>query len=115
MLAESSPKSLETEDGKDLNEILSPGSHWSLHERESCVSVAGGVIPSARLGSKLPFNKTCPNRNHILVLRAIERLDVGFVLFIAICGVCVGDGWFEQPHLARVRLIGLWGWVRLHT
>ena len=73
------------------------------------------VIPSARLGSKLPFNKTCPNRNHILVLRAIERLDVGFVLFIAICGVCVEDGWFEQPHLARVRLIGLWGWVRLHT
>ena len=26
-----------------------------------------------------------------------------------------GWGWFKQPHLARVRLIGLWGWVRLHT
>ena len=23
--------------------------------------------------------------------------------------------WFKQPHLARVRLIGLWVWVRLHT
>ena len=23
--------------------------------------------------------------------------------------------WFNQPHLAGVRLIGLWGWVRLHT
>ena len=33
------------------------------------------------------------------------------------CGVCVCvvDGWFKQPHLARVRLIGLWGRVRLHT
>ena len=29
--------------------------------------------------------------------------------------VCVDDGWFKQPHLARNRLIGLWGWVRLHT
>jgi hypothetical protein len=27
----------------------------------------------------------------------------------------VDDGWFEQPHLARVSLIRLWGWVRLHT
>ena len=24
-------------------------------------------------------------------------------------------GWFNQPHLARVRRIGLWGWLRLHT
>ena len=30
-------------------------------------------------------------------------------------GVCVDDCWFKQPNLARVRLIGLWGWVRLHT
>ncbi|CAL8243409.1 unnamed protein product [Lota lota] len=30
-------------------------------------------------------------------------------------GVCVDDGWFKQPHLARVRLIGVWSWVRLHT
>ena len=33
----------------------------------------------------------------------------------ALCGVCVVDGWLKQPHLARVRLIGLCGWVRLHT
>ena len=25
------------------------------------------------------------------------------------------NGWFEQHHLARVRLIGLWGQLRLHT
>ena len=30
-------------------------------------------------------------------------------------GVVVVDGWFKQPQLARVRLIELWGWVRLHT
>ena len=29
--------------------------------------------------------------------------------------VCVEDGWFNQPALARVSLIRLWGWVRLHT
>jgi hypothetical protein len=29
--------------------------------------------------------------------------------------VCVDEGWLKQPHLARVRLIGLWGWVRLHS
>ena len=29
--------------------------------------------------------------------------------------VVVVDGWFKQPQLARVRLIELWGWVRLHT
>ena len=29
--------------------------------------------------------------------------------------VCVNDGWLKQPHLARGRLIGLWGWSRLHT
>ena len=23
--------------------------------------------------------------------------------------------WFKQPHPAQVRLIGLWGWVRLYT
>ena len=27
-------------------------------------------------------------------------------------GVYVDDGWFKHPPLARVRLIGLWGWVR---
>lgn len=26
------------------------------------------------------------------------------------CGVCVVGDWFKKPHL-----IGLWGWVRLHT
>ena len=25
------------------------------------------------------------------------------------------DGWLRQPHLARVRLSALWGWVELHT
>ena len=30
-------------------------------------------------------------------------------------GVCSSDVWFNQPHLARVRLIGLWDRVRLHT
>ena len=25
------------------------------------------------------------------------------------------DGWLKQPHLAWIRLIGLWGRVRLHT
>jgi len=30
--------------------------------------------------------------------------------------VCVAGGWSKQPHLARVRLIRVWGWVRLlHT
>ena len=29
--------------------------------------------------------------------------------------MCVDDGRFKQPHLAPVRLIGLWGWVTLHT
>ena len=29
--------------------------------------------------------------------------------------MCSAEVWFNQPHLARVRLIGLWGWVRLHT
>ena len=33
---------------------------------------------------------------------------------LCVC-VCVGDGWLKQPHLARVRLSGLWGWVWLHT
>ncbi|KAK0133671.1 Collagen-like protein 6 [Merluccius polli] len=28
-------------------------------------------------------------------------------------GVCVVDGWFKQPLLAPVRLITLWGWMRL--
>ena len=27
----------------------------------------------------------------------------------------VEAGWLKQPHLARARLIGLWGWVKLHT
>ena len=32
------------------------------------------------------------------------------------CGsVCVDYGWFEQPHPTQVRLIGLWGWLRLHA
>ena len=31
------------------------------------------------------------------------------------CGVCVVDGWFEQPHLTRITLIVLRGWVRLPT
>ena len=32
------------------------------------------------------------------------------------CGsVCVVDGCLEQPHLALVRLLGLWGWLTLHT
>ena len=26
----------------------------------------------------------------------------------------VDDGWFKQPYLAQVRLIGLCGWGRLH-
>ena len=26
-----------------------------------------------------------------------------------------GDGWFKQPHLGKVRLIGLLDWVWLHT
>ena len=30
-------------------------------------------------------------------------------------GVCVYDGCFKQPHLGRVGLTGLWGWVRLHS
>ena len=30
-------------------------------------------------------------------------------------GVGAEAGWLKQPHLARVRLIGLWGWVKLHT
>ena len=30
-------------------------------------------------------------------------------------GVCVDDGWFKQPHLARGRRIELWGWVSLHN
>ena len=29
---------------------------------------------------------------------------------ILLC-VCADDGWLQQPHLARVTLIGLWGWV----
>ncbi|CAL8287942.1 unnamed protein product [Boreogadus saida] len=24
--------------------------------------------------------------------------------------MCIDDGWFKQPHLALVGLIGLWGW-----
>ena len=28
---------------------------------------------------------------------------------------CVDDGHFREDHLAQVRIIGLWGWVRLHT
>ena len=28
---------------------------------------------------------------------------------------CVDDGWFKQSHLTQGRLIGLLGWVRLHT
>ena len=31
------------------------------------------------------------------------------------CGLCVVDGWFKQLHLARITLVVLWGWVRLHT
>ena len=27
--------------------------------------------------------------------------------------VCVEDGWFKQPHLAWLRLIRPWSWVRL--
>ena len=34
---------------------------------------------------------------------------------VKVTGVCVVDGWFKQPHLAPVRLIRLWSWVRLHT
>ena len=30
-------------------------------------------------------------------------------------GVCVDYGWIMKPHLAKGRLIGLWGLVRLHT
>ena len=30
-----------------------------------------------------------------------------------LCEACVDDGWFKQPPLPRVRLFGLWGWVRL--
>ena len=29
--------------------------------------------------------------------------------------MCVVGGWFEQSHMAHVRLIRLWGWVRLNT
>ena len=29
--------------------------------------------------------------------------------------VCEVGAWSEQPHLAQVRRIRLWGWVRLHT
>ena len=35
------------------------------------------------------------------------------ICFLATVRVCVDDGWFMQPHLTRVSLIGLWGWVRL--
>jgi len=28
------------------------------------------------------------------------------------CGVCGVDGWFKKPHVAQIRLIRLWGWVR---
>ena len=34
---------------------------------------------------------------------------------VALCGVCVVDSYFKQPHLAQVRWLGLWGQVRLHT
>ena len=34
-------------------------------------------------------------------------------LYYNIVGVGVDDGWFRQPHLVQVRLIGLWGSVRL--
>ena len=34
---------------------------------------------------------------------------------VYVASVCVHDGWLKQLHLARVRLIGLWGRVRLHT
>ena len=30
-------------------------------------------------------------------------------------GTCVADGWYKQPHLAPVRLMRLWGPVRLQT
>ncbi|CAL8387922.1 unnamed protein product [Boreogadus saida] len=32
-----------------------------------------------------------------------------------LCAVCVDAGWLKQPHLARGRLIRLWGWVRPHS
>ena len=39
-------------------------------------------------------------------------MDHHILLFATTLGLLGG---FKQPHLARVRLIGLWGWVRLHT
>ena len=36
-------------------------------------------------------------------------------LFLDFQGVCVEDGWCQQPHLTPVRLIRLWGWVGLHN
>ena len=49
-----------------------------------------------------------------------EGLNVAFLFYYYLlmrlveC-VCVIDSWFRQPHLARVRLVRLWGWVRRHT
>ena len=44
-------------------------------------------------------------------LGILHSLNLG----LGVCGVSVVDDWLRQPHLARVRLIGLWGWLRLHS
>ena len=59
-----------------------------------------------------------PCKTHVLFWIGIWHVNTNSNPSIVLDGQCrvrVVDGWLKKPHLLRVTLIGLWGWVKLHT
>ena len=70
---------------------------------------SGGWAPSLRYVNTGATVHISPGERcyHDVLLDGLRVLNV--------CGARVVDGRLKQPHLARVRLIVLWGWVWRHT
>ena len=77
-------------------------------------SVGGFQPPAIRfVGSKPTVPAEYPEASLRNIHLPVPQQHV-VIVGVCVC-VCVDDGWFNQPHLAPVTLIGLWGWVRLHN
>ena len=53
-----------------------------------------------------------------MMMMIMMSISITTMCVFVLCCYCAwgrGEGWLKQPHLAQVRLIGLWGWGRLHT
>ena len=64
-----------------------------------------------RMYRYFPFTFDAGCRSSVSVQQFRKKKCTHFSKYQCV-GVCVDDGWFKQ---SRVRLIGLSGWVRLHT